>query len=312
MSTPPSSSTSSNESSGTDLLLTEFLGRRGLDGIALDRIGARWESDSGRILYPRYGRRPEHSVPPDEVEIVGWKVRDLAHDKQFNTPAGIPHNATWPLIIRDVFPASMLLVCEGETDTMRIGQSGLLGRFYADVMCVPGANAFPSEWVAFVRSYERVIVIRDGDDAGMALPNKIASMVPGTRCVNMPAGHDVCSFLQAHSEDDLATLIEIAPLIITQQKIRRENWDWQDSAARDHRDKLTRIVAQDVQMRRRGKEFIGLCPFHEEKTPSFSVNPEKGLYRCWGCKAAGDVITYLQKKRGMSFREAMDALERIT
>lgn len=179
-------------------------------------------------------------------------------------------------------------------------------------MCVPGTNAFQDVWIPLIRSYERVLIFADGDDAGMHLPNKIASLVPGVRCVQMPRGHDVCSFLTSMSEDDMIPLIESAPMHLVVQKVRRSNWDWQDAASSDHRNKLLRVVTKDVHLTKRGThEFAGRCPFHEEKTPSFFVNAEKGLYRCWGCDAKGDVITYLKATRGVDFKEALRILEDI-
>ena len=68
---------------------------------------------------------------------------------------------------------------------------------------------------------------------------------------------------------------------------------------------LRELVEQDVSLRRAGKEWTGCCPFHVEKTPSFSVNEDKGLYFCFGCGAKGDLVTYLVEKRGHSMREAL-------
>lgn len=292
--------------------MEEFLGRRGLDRSALDLVGARWEPDTGRILFPRLGREESDVVPQSSVAIVGWKVRDLNRDDHFNIPGGIPGSHTWPLLVRDVLPATGLFICEGETDTMRLASSSLPSRYSSDVMCVPGTNAFQDVWLSFIRSYERIIVMADGDDAGKHLPNKVASLVPGTRCVNLPVGDDVCSFLLKNSEEDLAMLIDSAPLHLVAQKIRRTNWEWTDAAASDHRDKLLRVVSKDVHLTKRGPdEFSGRCPFHEERTPSFFVNARKGLYRCWGCDAKGDVITYLKATRGIDFKEAMRVLEEI-
>lgn len=67
---------------------------------------------------------------------------------------------------------------------------------------------------------------------------------------------------------------------------------------------LLSLVEQDVSLRRAGAEYVGLCPFHQEKTPSFYVNPAKGLYLCRGCGEGGDAISWLRKKRGLTFREA--------
>lgn len=59
-----------------------------------------------------------------------------------------------------------------------------------------------------------------------------------------------------------------------------------------------------------GKEFRGLCPFHNEKTPSFFVNKNKGVYHCFGCGQGGNVITFVIKMEGMSFRDALTYLNK--
>ncbi len=69
---------------------------------------------------------------------------------------------------------------------------------------------------------------------------------------------------------------------------------------------LAGIVAQRVQLRRQGRNQIGLCPFHKEKTPSFSVNDDKGFYHCFGCQAHGDVIDFVMHTENLSFPEAVE------
>jgi DNA primase len=59
---------------------------------------------------------------------------------------------------------------------------------------------------------------------------------------------------------------------------------------------------------KRGRSFLGLCPFHKEKTPSFNVNQERGFFHCFGCKESGSAIDYLMKLEGLSFLEAVRAL----
>lgn len=68
------------------------------------------------------------------------------------------------------------------------------------------------------------------------------------------------------------------------------------------------VIGDYVQLSKQGKEFVGLCPFHSEKSPSFSVNPEKQLYHCFGCGAGGNIFTFLMEIEGMSFAEAADRL----
>ncbi len=63
-----------------------------------------------------------------------------------------------------------------------------------------------------------------------------------------------------------------------------------------------------IELKQRGRDFWGLCPFHEEKTPSFKVDPERQTFHCFGCSSHGDVITFIQKYKGLSFREALSYL----
>lgn len=71
---------------------------------------------------------------------------------------------------------------------------------------------------------------------------------------------------------------------------------------------LSSVVGPTVKLIRAGSEWKGLCPFHQEKTPSFTVNDEKGFYHCFGCGAHGDAIRFLTDSRGMPFMEAVKEL----
>lgn len=71
---------------------------------------------------------------------------------------------------------------------------------------------------------------------------------------------------------------------------------------------LSDLIRQDVKLTRKGHEFSGLCPFHSERTPSFTINDQKGFYHCFGCGAHGDAISYLTQRRNLSFQEAVSQL----
>lgn len=71
---------------------------------------------------------------------------------------------------------------------------------------------------------------------------------------------------------------------------------------------IVQIVTKYTQLRRSGSRWVGLCPFHSEKTPSFSVNQELGVYRCWGCQVSGDVITFVREKEQLDFVSAVELL----
>lgn len=68
------------------------------------------------------------------------------------------------------------------------------------------------------------------------------------------------------------------------------------------------VVSKDVILKKTGGNYWGLCPFHKEKTPSFSVNPAKGIYKCFGCGEGGDSLTYLLKTRGVEFKDLIKEL----
>ncbi|MGE4351634.1 MAG: DNA primase [Bdellovibrionales bacterium] len=73
---------------------------------------------------------------------------------------------------------------------------------------------------------------------------------------------------------------------------------------------LSEVIGRHMRLTRAGREFKGCCPFHHEKTPSFTVNDEKKFYHCFGCGAHGDVIGFTMRNGGMSFPEAVETLAR--
>ena len=79
------------------------------------------------------------------------------------------------------------------------------------------------------------------------------------------------------------------------------------AAVRDATD-IVAVITKYTQLRRSGQRWVGLCPFHAEKTPSFSVNQELGLYRCWGCQVRGDVITFVREVEHLDFVGAVELL----
>lgn len=69
--------------------------------------------------------------------------------------------------------------------------------------------------------------------------------------------------------------------------------------------KIEDVVGSFVELRKRGVNYIGLCPFHNEKTPSFNVNPAKGIFKCFGCGEGGDAVSFLMKHEHYSYPEAL-------
>ena len=87
-------------------------------------------------------------------------------------------------------------------------------------------------------------------------------------------------------------------------RIRQEDIE----AVRDRID-LAKVVSGYLTLKKAGHDsLVGICPFHPEKTPSFSVSPSKGVYYCFGCGEGGDAIAFLRKIENLSFPEAVERL----
>ena len=74
------------------------------------------------------------------------------------------------------------------------------------------------------------------------------------------------------------------------------------------RNDIVDVISGYVKLQRKGSSYFGLCPFHNEKSPSFSVSPSKQMYYCFGCGAGGNVFTFLMEYENFTFPEAVKAL----
>ena len=90
-----------------------------------------------------------------------------------------------------------------------------------------------------------------------------------------------------------------------------------NSIPRDFIDRLVEdtdivnLLGQYLSLTKKGNNYVSCCPFHEEKTPSFTISPQKSIYHCFGCGKGGNVITFLQEYEGLTFVEAIEKLAEI-
>lgn len=77
------------------------------------------------------------------------------------------------------------------------------------------------------------------------------------------------------------------------------------------RTSLSALIGKTVKLQKAGREYKGCCPFHNEKTPSFYVNDDKGFYHCFGCSAHGDAIRWMTDQRGLPFIDAVKELAQV-
>lgn len=81
-------------------------------------------------------------------------------------------------------------------------------------------------------------------------------------------------------------------------------------ALKQQSDLVAVVREHGIVLRRRGRTYFGLCPFHQEQTASLAVSREAGLYHCFGCGASGDVIRFVERTQQVSFPEAVRRLAR--
>lgn len=88
---------------------------------------------------------------------------------------------------------------------------------------------------------------------------------------------------------------------------------WEDAVGEvRRRADIVEIISEAVVLKRAGRNYVGLCPFHGERTPSFNVNPERQIFRCFGCGEGGDVFSFMMKHDALSFPEVLERLaERV-
>src|SRR5947209_16395169 len=76
---------------------------------------------------------------------------------------------------------------------------------------------------------------------------------------------------------------------------------------------MVALVSDRTELRRAGADrYVGRCPFHDERTPSFGIDPFKKVYHCFGCQASGDVFTFVMETEGLDFSGALEALAQRT
>ncbi len=81
------------------------------------------------------------------------------------------------------------------------------------------------------------------------------------------------------------------------------------AATAKQQSRLSDLISASVRLRRRGRVFVGLCPFHVERTPSFTINDQRGAFHCFGCGANGDHVDWLKHREGLTFSEALNRLD---
>ncbi len=83
-----------------------------------------------------------------------------------------------------------------------------------------------------------------------------------------------------------------------------------DDIRNSPRNSIEEVIAEHLRLDRKGKDFVGLCPFHSDTRPSMYVSPSKGIFKCFACGAGGDVFKFIQLREGLSFPQSVESLAR--
>jgi len=261
----------------------------------------------GSIVFFRLAKDPEDARPSAKmitspgatVELYGWE--------------------------RLLEPASQIIVCEGEFDRLVLEAQG-----FAAVTSTAGAACFRPEWAAQLKAVEEVYVCFDRAQAGRNGEMVVGVMVPHARRIELPyevgEGGDVTDFFArlGKSREDFLKLLEAATPIASRTTAPPRGAPSAGpqplsslTASRIERIKrelpIEVFVDEYVELRSTaiGATLVGLCPFHEDRIPTFTVYPRSGTYHCFGCRAHGDVISFVQGIEHLGFREAVETLEQL-
>jgi hypothetical protein len=291
--------------------IRRYLSSRGIPGFEVDARLLGW--NGARITIPVFNRRggcaffrfakdPEDkSASPKmlssrgaHAELYGWEVLRL-RPKQ-------------------------VIICEGEFDRLVLETRG-----FDAVTSTGGAGTFKKEWTDAFAGIPKVHVCFDRDDAGRKGALRVARMIPHAKIVELPEevgeGGDVTDLfvrLRRPADDFLALLANAkVPPPTPQEPARTPKPGPQMSRFHQDAERLKRsvpladVVDHYVRLRRAGETYVGLCPFHEDHHPSFTIYPEQGTFHCFGCGAHGDALTFLQKKEGWGFTQALYMLDQF-
>jgi DNA primase len=279
---------------------------------------------------------PDEMIDLNLIGWNGWRITipifnrdgELAFFKQLRDPEDkkeSPKMIAWPKGHMELYgwenltsKASQIIICEGEFDRLVLETNG-----FRAVTSTGGARAFKKEWAEEFASIGNVYICFDNDDPGRDGALRVGRIIPHAKIVELPQevgdGGDVTDFFVhlGRSREDFLRLIEEANPAPPAPEIPRfvPKTHSRDSRERVERVKslspIAHIVGQYVQLRPSGNNLVGLCPFHEDRVPSFTVYPATGTFHCYGCGKHGDVISFVGWIEHLNFGQVLDALDRF-
>jgi len=289
--------------------IRQYLNGRGIPDEMIDLNLLGW--NGWRITIPISNR---------EGELVFFKQARDPEDKSES-----PKMIAWPKGHLELYGwenlkgnPSQMIICEGEFDRLVLETNG-----FEAVTSTAGARSFKKEWATEFESIPEVYICFDNDEAGRKGALRVGRLIPHAKIIALPKevgeGGDVTDFfvrLQKGREDFLKLLQEAKPAPpapeIPRVVPKSRGGDSRERVERVKRSRpIAQIVGQYVQLRPSGNNFVGLCPFHEDRIPSFTIYPATDTFHCYGCGKHGDVISFVGWIEHLNFGQVLDALDRF-
>ena len=285
-----------------------YLNGRGVTDLLIDAHQLGW--NGWRIMIPIFDR---------EGTLAFFKLARDPEDKMpgpkmLTTPGASAELYGWDQVLKK---PSQIVICEGEFDRLVLEARGFIA-----VTSTGGAGVFRAEWARDFEAIPDVYVCCDNDDAGRSGAARVGQLIPHARIVELPddvgKGGDVTDFfvrLQRNREDFeklLAAAMPVPPSPATEKETPRQsaNPELREQIDRIKADlPIAMVVERYIKLQRLGQNLIGLCPFHDDHKPSFTVFPKTKTFHCFACGKHGDAITFLREIEHLSFRQALDRLE---
>lgn len=291
-----------------------YLNNRGIADDTIARFGLGWNGEritipvhdrDGTLVLYKLGRAPDDRS--DSPKMLYYPTGSKAELFGWDTLAKKP-----PFVV----------VCEGEYDRLVLEAHG-----FPAVTGTGGALTFKPEWAEAIATVPEVSICFDNDAPGRLGAARVARLIPHARTVTLPpkvgdAGDVTDYFIRlGKSVDDFRQLLPgpkpLAPEEIPQPHQAAETPRPRSKSASDIQRlkdsiQIERVVGEYVELVQSGKVLMGLCCFHEDRTPSLAVFSETQTFHCFGCGKGGDVITFLMELEGFSFREALWVLNQHT
>ncbi len=290
--------------------ISAYLHGRGISDQIIERFIIGWNGE--RITIPIFDREEKLAflkLAKDPEDQVGPKML---------FPAGVRTELYgWEHLKNEVW---QIVICEGEFDRLVLEENG-----FAAVTSTGGAGVFRPEWPEAFAAAKEIYICFDRDEAGRRGAERVARLIPYAKIVELPEevgeGGDITDYFVRlkHSREDFIKLLATGktlpkPDIPASSRWNENHFNNNTSNEVTHLKasvRIENIIGQYCTLRQSGSTYIAPCPFHEDAAPSFVVYPGTQSFHCFGCQAHGDVFTFLMKKDGLTFSEALTVVKSL-